>query len=71
MTEVKEGQRWKERDARFSRTVVIVEVNHITGKAAIRSLDPMFGTAGGRLTWASLSRFNGKSGGYELIREAA
>lgn len=67
MTEV--GQLWKENDGRFNRTVVIVEIDREKSKAAIRTVDPYFGTAGGRKTWASLDRFNGKSNGYTLVRE--
>jgi hypothetical protein len=67
---VKVGQRWKENDGRFNRTVSIVDVDSKRGKAAIRTIDRYYGTVSGRKSWASIERFNGKSNGYTLIQEA-
>jgi hypothetical protein len=71
MNEIAQGQCWKERDGRFNRTVVIVAVNRDAGRVAIRTIDPVSGMVAGRLTWASIARFNGKVGGYVFAREAA
>jgi hypothetical protein len=52
------GQKWQECDPRFVRVVEVVGWNHAWQKVQLR--------CGGRLTWAKLSRFNGKHGGYRL-----
>jgi hypothetical protein len=65
MSEIKLGQHWKERDARFNRIIVVVSIDDEKQKVGISTVDPKTG-ARGRLTWASRKRFNGKHGGYEI-----
>jgi len=57
--EIKVGQRWRELDKRYSsRIVEVLHIDEENKKVVIRR---------GRTTTASLRRFNGKSGGYELV----
>jgi hypothetical protein len=70
MTDVKVGQKWKERDSRFSRAVVVVALDGERQKVCISNFDPMTGKLLGRKTWASRERFNGKHGGYELLGDS-
>jgi hypothetical protein len=51
------GQRWRENDKRFDRYVRVVGWNTETKRIQIN---------GGRPTWASAKRFDGRSGGYVL-----
>jgi hypothetical protein len=64
--EIELGQRWKEVDPRFER---IVEVVGLDSESFDRQGGVMIRTVGSRRigTWARLSRFNGKRGGYELV----
>jgi hypothetical protein len=53
------GQRWIERDNRNPREVEIAGFDEAKGKVQIKGET-------GKLTWAKLERFSGKSGGYRL-----
>lgn len=53
------GQRWRERDGRFNRIVTVAGFCQETGKVVIEYA--------GKKTKARADRFNGKSGGYELL----
>ncbi|SAK53400.1 hypothetical protein AWB78_01322 [Caballeronia calidae] len=68
---VKVGQIWREVDRRFSRHVRIEAVGEGFGKALICTINPETGQKCGPFTQARLSRFNGKSGGYTIVLEAA
>lgn len=79
---LKPGTRWKERDGRFTRSVMIVAdgrsadsvpplqgFEHVSapfGKIAIIGLDAD-GNPGGRVTYCKPERFNGRVGGYAPI----
>jgi hypothetical protein len=67
MTQVKVGQVWEEVDPRFDppRTVKVEAIDEVAGKAVIRS-NPLTSA-----TRAKLSRFNGKRGGYKLVKDVA
>jgi hypothetical protein len=56
--EIKVGQRWRENDRRFSRVVEVVGIDTEKQKIQVKYV---------RTTTASLSRFNGKYGGYSLV----
>lgn len=71
MNDVKIGQQWKELDGRFSRMVVVIALDGERQKVCISKFDPLTGKLLGRKTWASRERFNGKRGGYEILKEAA
>lgn len=70
MIEIQVGQEWVEVDPRFSRRVRVLEVRAGDVKSVkIANVGP--GLVGhGRATWASKTRFNGKRGGYKLVKEA-
>ncbi|MBU0917898.1 MAG: hypothetical protein KKD97_16255 [Gammaproteobacteria bacterium] len=70
MSTVKVGQIWKEVDPRFDRYVEVIGVNDQEQKATIMLAARSGGHAGSRSTKASLKRFNGKRGGYELHKDA-
>ena len=64
------GQHWQEWDNRFTRVVKVLEVEN--SRVKIRTLVNIHNTSGrllptGRITWANIERFNGKSGGYYLL----
>ena len=63
MSEIKAGQEWEEVDPRHSRQVKVLEVR----EGEIKSVKIANST--GRATWASKARFNGKRGGYKLVRD--
>jgi hypothetical protein len=71
VNDVKIGQQWKELDGRFSRMVVVIALDGERQKVCISKFDPLTGKLLGRKTWASRERFNGKRGGYEILKEAA
>ena len=56
--EVKIGQRWREVDPRFTRIVEVIGLDEEKQKVQIQWV---------RKSWARLSRFNGKRGGYALF----
>lgn len=65
------GQIWREVDKRFSRYVKVLEVRDGDIKSVLLcTTDSVVGRGEGRKTWASKTRFNGRRGGYELVREA-
>lgn len=69
--EIKVGQQWREVDPRFTRIVEILAV----GTGTIRPIKLrtiLFGGSEfiGRATYANRERFNGKRGGYALVKEA-
>lgn len=68
--EIELGQKWKEVDPRFERIVEVVGLDSYSFK---EEGGVMIRTVGSeRLgTWARLSRFSGKRGGYEPVREEA
>jgi hypothetical protein len=70
MNEIKLGQHWKERDTRFNRIVAVISIDHDRQKVGIATVDPLTNYTG-RLTWASFKRFNGKHGGYQLVKDSA
>lgn len=56
------GSLWQECDNRFSRVVEVVHgFDPVEDKIRIKGRDT------GRITWARLARFNGKSGGYKRL----
>ena len=63
MSEIKVGQEWEEVDPRYSRRVKVLEVR----EGEVKSVRVANST--GRSTWASKARFNGKRGGYKLVRD--
>jgi hypothetical protein len=66
--EVRIGQVWEEVDPRFLRHVTVREIGSI-----LVSNEPSIEIEGptGKLTKARLSRFNGKRGGYRLVKDVA
>lgn len=57
------GSRWQECDNRFTRTVEVVRgFDQVEQKVRIKNVQT------GRVTWARLARFSGKSGGYKHLR---
>ncbi|TCK87339.1 hypothetical protein [Paraburkholderia sp. BL9I2N2] len=68
---VKPGQIWREVDMRFSRYVKIVSIFEDGKRAVIHSVNPHTHEKAGPITKASVTRFNGKHGGYELVKEPA
>lgn len=58
--EVEVGQIWREVDPRFDRRVKVVGFCEESGKIKIEYA--------GKVTKAKLERFNGKRGGYELVK---
>ena len=56
--ELKVGQRWQEVDPRFDRVVEVLGWSTDAGKVQIRGLGER------RISWANVSRFNGKLRGY-------
>lgn len=52
------GSKWKEADARVTRTVQVVRYDVAKKLVRLNCLET------DRLTWAKVDRFNGKSGGY-------
>jgi len=59
------GSMWKEADLRVARTVQVIRHDIPNGRVRINCLETQ------RLTWAKPERFNGKSGGYVPVGEAA
>jgi predicted transcriptional regulator len=62
---VKKGQFWKENDNRYDRVVEVLKVDKVEGKVKIKTVESTF-TTPGKVTIASLSRFNNKHRGYSL-----
>lgn len=56
---LQKGQQWKERDGRFERIVTVLDWMGEPIKVQIKAV---------RVTWASIARFNDKSGGYGPIQ---
>lgn len=56
------GQKWEEVDTRFKRIIEVVSLPE-NGKVKISN------TETGRITKASIERFNGERGGYKLIEQ--
>jgi hypothetical protein len=56
------GSKWKEADARVSRTVQVIRYDRAKRQVRINCLET------DKLTWAKVERFNGKSGGYVKLR---
>jgi hypothetical protein len=53
------GSRWQEVDPRFTRIIeVVYGFDTIEKKVRVKNVKT------GRVTWAQVSRFNGKRGGY-------
>jgi hypothetical protein len=70
---VKVGQVWKENDPRANRHVRVVGVHAKDGKAQIVMCNfcaPYTAFPYAPLTKAALKRFNGKRGGYSLVKDA-
>lgn len=68
--DIEVGQRWREVDPRFNRIVAIVEIDERgEGSVLLRNATKTGGqgSRGYRTTWAKLSRFNGKRGGYAPV----
>lgn len=65
--ELKIGQIWREVDPRFNRYIQILSEGF--PRVCIATID-IATNALGRKGSAACSRFNGKSGGYELYRDA-
>jgi hypothetical protein len=64
--EVQVGQFWKENDSRFT---TVKEVLGVAGdKVKLQTVESSSGKTGKR-TYASIKRFNGKSGGYSYLPE--
>lgn len=59
--QVKVGQVWKEVDKRFERYVNVIGIDEQNGIVTIKT---------SKKTKANIKRFNGKSGGYEFVRES-
>ena len=59
------GSKWKERDLRVQRTLQVVRYDVDKRLVRIACIETE------KLTWAKLERFNGKSGGYAPLAEAA
>jgi len=67
---VEVGQIWREVDKRFNRYVKVLDVRDGDIKSVlICATDSVVGRVEGRKTWASKTRFNGRRGGYELVKE--
>lgn len=70
---VEVGQVWREVDPRHPREVLVIEIGQISvwiygeGNRYVPAARLL---CGNRRTWAQLSRFNGKRGGYEFVRQA-
>jgi hypothetical protein len=66
--EIELGKKWREVDPRFER---IVEVVGLDGESFGGEGGVMIRTLGSKRfgTWARLSRFNGRRGGYEPVKE--
>lgn len=62
---VKKGQVWKENDNRNDRFVEVVQVDKVAGVAKIKTVESLT-TKPGKVTVASLDRFNNKHRGYSL-----
>jgi len=69
MSEIKVGQEWEEADPRFSRRVKVLEVREGEVKSVKIANVGASPNSTGRATWASKARFNGKRGGYKLVRD--
>lgn len=69
-TQLAKGQRWKEVDPRFNRVVEIVECEQGRSQVVVRRVESD-GTLNKRRNYASVSRFNGKRGGYERAADDA
>lgn len=59
--EIEIGQVWERTNATFNSKVTVA--GHTPGSEMVQ-IQNVFN---GRATWATLSRFNGKSGGYKLV----
>jgi len=67
VSEIKVGQEWEEVDPRFSRRVKVLEVREGEVKSVrIANIGASYYSTG---RWASKARFNGKRGGYKLVRD--
>jgi hypothetical protein len=65
--EIAVGQKWREVDPRFTRVVEVVGTDHLgfLGIGAVQ-IQTVYPEKSARRSWARLSRFNGKRGGYAL-----
>jgi hypothetical protein len=68
---VKPGQIWREVDTRFSRYVLIVSVFEDGKRVVMHTVNERTHEKAGPTTKASMARFTGKHGGYELVKESA
>ena len=62
---VKKGQLWRENDNRNERIVEVLKVDKNNGVAKIKTIES-FATKPGKVTIATLSRFNNQHRGYSL-----
>ena len=69
--EIKVGQVWEEVDPRLNRKVRVMEVRDGEIKSVKIANHMGDNDNVGRATWASKTRFNGKRGGYRLIKDNA
>ena len=71
--EIKIGQKWREMDKRFDRTVFVVGFEHGLRRGHVADWVQIAPSVNLRMfaTWARLWRFNGKSGGYKLEKDVA
>lgn len=75
--EVKVGQTWQEVDPRHERIVSVIDLGEIDATVYTKSkgiysakrerVPAVRLQCGNRRTWAKLSRFTGKRGGYRLL----
>ena len=56
------GSKWKDMDARVTRTLQVIRYDTEKGRIRINCLETQ------RLTWAKPERFNGKKGGYAPLK---
>jgi hypothetical protein len=56
------GSKWKDLDARGTRTLEVIRYDTEKGRIRINCLETQ------RLSWARADRFNGKSGGYAPLK---
>jgi len=67
------GQKWQEVDPRFTRIATVIDTGEVDVivRTKYKRVAVVRLQVGNRRTWAQLSRFHGKRGGYKLFAEEA